>query len=154
MEETDHQEEGELQMESKNYTEVIIGGKVYTLAGYEEEAYLQRVASYINEKMADLKRQQGFLRQSADYQAVMVELNIADDYFRASKEAEAAQNRLALMEKETYNLKHELVGTQIKLEKAQKESEEWQEQLQEADETIARLKKELEEAKGHKRQGH
>lgn len=151
MEETDQQEEGELQMESKNYTEVIIGGKVYTLAGYEEEAYLQRVASYINEKMSDLKRQQGFLRQSADYQAVMVELNIADDYFRASKEAEAAQNRLALMEKETYNLKHELVGTQIKLEKAQKESEEWQEQLQEADETIARLKKELEEAKGHKK---
>lgn len=151
MEETDQQEEGESQMESKNYIEVIIGGKVYTLAGYEEEAYLHRVASYINEKMSDLKRQPGFLRQGADYQAVMVELNIADDYFRASKEAEAAANRLALMEKETYNLKHELVGTQIKLEKAQKESEEWQEQLQEADETIARLKKELAEAKGHKK---
>lgn len=137
-------------MESKNYTEVIIGGKVYTLAGFEEEVYLQRVASYINDKMAALKSQQGFLRQSADYQTIMVELNIADDYFRAQKQAEAAENRLSLMEKETYNLKHELVGTQIKLEKALKESDEWQEQLQAADETIAALRKEL-EAAGKKR---
>lgn len=134
-------------MESKNYTEVIIGGKVYTLAGFEEEVYLQRVASYINDKMAALKSQQGFLRQSADYQTIMVELNIADDYFRAQKQAESAENRLSLMEKETYNLKHELVGTQIKLEKALKESDEWQEQLQAADETIAALRKELEAAR-------
>lgn len=134
-------------MDSKNYTEVIIGGKVYTLAGFEEEVYLQRVASYINDKMAALKGQQGFLRQSTDYQTIMVELNIADDYFRAQKQAELAENRLSLMEKETYNLKHELVGTQIKLEKALKESDEWQEQLQAADETIAALRKELEAAR-------
>ena len=134
-------------MESKNYTEVIIGGKVYTLSGFEEEVYLQRVASYINDKRTALKEQQGFLRQSADYQTIMVELNIADDYFRAQKQAEQAENRLSLMEKETYNLKHELVGTQIKLEKALKESDEWQEQLQAADETIAALRKELEAAR-------
>ena len=134
-------------MDSKNYTEVIIGGKVYTLSGFEEEVYLQRVASYINDKRTALKEQQGFLRQSADYQTIMVELNIADDYFRAQKQAEQAENRLSLMEKETYNLKHELVGTQIKLEKALKESDEWQEQLQAADETIAALRKELEAAR-------
>ena len=68
-------------MESKNYAEVLIGGHVYTLGGAEEEGYLQRVASYINEKMSQLKKQPGFTRQSADYQAVMVQLNLADDFF-------------------------------------------------------------------------
>ena len=63
-------------MESKNYAEVLIGGHVYTLGGAEEEGYLQRVASYINEKMSQLKKQPGFTRQSADYQAVMVQLKL------------------------------------------------------------------------------
>ena len=35
-------------MAVKTDTEVIIGGKVLTLSGYESEEYLQRVASYIN----------------------------------------------------------------------------------------------------------
>ena len=33
-------------MSSKTDTEVIIGGKVFTLSGYESEEYLQKVASY------------------------------------------------------------------------------------------------------------
>ena len=40
-------------MSSKNNTEVIIGGKVFTLSGYESEEYLQKVASYINGKLAE-----------------------------------------------------------------------------------------------------
>ena len=32
-------------MSSKNNTEVILGGKVFTLSGYESEEYLQKVAS-------------------------------------------------------------------------------------------------------------
>ena len=35
-------------MSSKSNTEVIIGGKVYTLSGYEGEEYLQRVAAYMS----------------------------------------------------------------------------------------------------------
>lgn len=38
-------------MSGKTSAEVIIGGKVYTLSGYEGEEYLQRVATYINNKI-------------------------------------------------------------------------------------------------------
>ncbi len=38
-------------MSAKTDTEVIIGGKVFTLSGYESEEYLQKVASYINNKV-------------------------------------------------------------------------------------------------------
>ena len=37
-------------MSAKKSAEVLIGGKVYTLSGYEEEEYLQKVAAYINNK--------------------------------------------------------------------------------------------------------
>ena len=31
---------------AKHFTEVLIGGKVYTLSGFEGEEYLQKVSSY------------------------------------------------------------------------------------------------------------
>ena len=42
-------------MSSKSSAEVIIGGKMYTLSGYEGEEYLQRVAVYINNKINEFK---------------------------------------------------------------------------------------------------
>ena len=38
-------------MAEKTSAEVVIGGKVYTLSGYESEEYLQKVAVYINGKL-------------------------------------------------------------------------------------------------------
>ena len=40
-------------MSTKTETEVMIGGKVFTLSGNESEEYLQRVAIYINNKLAE-----------------------------------------------------------------------------------------------------
>ena len=38
---------------AKHFTEVLIGGKVYTLSGFEGEEYLQKVSSYLNHKKAE-----------------------------------------------------------------------------------------------------
>ena len=35
-------------MAVKNTAQVVIGGKIITLGGYESEEYFQKVASYIN----------------------------------------------------------------------------------------------------------
>ena len=40
---------------SKNFTEVLIGGKVFTLSGFESEEYLQKVAAYINNKINEFE---------------------------------------------------------------------------------------------------
>ena len=37
-------------MASKTDVQVLLGGKVYTLSGYESEEYLQKIALYINNK--------------------------------------------------------------------------------------------------------
>ena len=108
-------------MNQKNYTEVLIDGKIYTLGGMEEEIYLQQVAAYLNEKTGRLKRQHGFLKQSADYQSVMLQLNIADDYFKEQERADVLAEQKAALEKEAYSLKHEMIKTQMKLERVEKE---------------------------------
>ena len=111
-------------MSSKNYIEVLIDGKIYTLGGMEEEAYLQKVANYINEKISLMKKQNGFLKQSADYQSVMTQLNIADDYFKAMEQVDTLEEQKEDLEKEAYSLRHELVTTHMKLDKAVRDLEE------------------------------
>ena len=41
---------------SKNFTEVLIGGKVFTLSGFESEDYLQKVSTYLNHKIEEIGR--------------------------------------------------------------------------------------------------
>lgn len=108
-------------MSSKTDTEVIIGGKVYTLSGYESEAYLQRVASYINNKVNEYSKVESFKRQPLDTQSILLQLNIADDYFKAKKQVALLEDELQSKEKELYDLKHELISAQIKLETLEKE---------------------------------
>ena len=46
-------------MAVKNTAQVVIGGKIITLGGYESEEYFQKVASYINNKMSELSEMPG-----------------------------------------------------------------------------------------------
>lgn len=134
-------------MEGKNYTQVLIDGKIYTLGGSEAESYLQKAAGYVNEKIFALRKLPGFTKQSAEYQAAMIQLNMADDYFKALERAEKMEEMRDAMEKETYSLKHELVSTQMKLEAVLKDLEERQRQLEELSKKAARLEGELLAAK-------
>ena len=118
-------------MGSKNFTNVTIGGKVYTLGGYEEEDYLQQVAAYLNKKNGELQKIEGFVKQSQEDQAVLMQLNIADDYFRVEKQLAHFEQSTAGLEKEVYELKHALITLQMKKEKLEKELEQAKEQIQE-----------------------
>lgn len=132
-------------MASKNNTEVIIGGKVYTLSGYESEEYLQRVAAYINNKLSEMVGDDNYRRQSADIRAVLMYLNIADDYFKAKKSADTLDNDLSGKDKEIYDLKHELISAQIKQDAAVKEIKELKEEISNYQKSIVRLETELED---------
>ncbi len=134
-------------MDTKNYTQVLIDGKIYTLGGNEDEAYLQRAASYVNEKITTMHAIPGFGKQSADYQQLMLVLNVADDYFKAKENADQMEEQKDRMEKETYSLKHELVSTQMKLDGVLKDLEERQRQLQELSAKLSKTERELRAAK-------
>lgn len=130
-------------MSSKNKTEVLIDGKIYTLSGYKSEEYLQRVATYINNKLAELKKLDGYARLSQELKSILLELNVADDYFKAKNQVEMVEEELAQKDQELYDLKHELISTQIKLEDAAKELEALKEQATEYQKQIVKLETEL-----------
>ncbi len=115
-------------MDNIKNSEVLIDGKIYSLSGTEDQQYLQKVAGYISEKTAQLKRQEGFTKQSQEYQAVMVEMNIADDYFKALDRAAVSDQKRDSMERDSYSLKHELVTTQMNLERKEQELAQTREQ--------------------------
>ena len=61
---------------SKNFTEVLIGGKVFTLSGFESEEYLQKVSTYLNHKIDECSSSEGYSKQSAETRSVLLTLNI------------------------------------------------------------------------------
>lgn len=130
-------------MSSKTDTEVIIGGKVFTLSGYESEEYLQKVASYINNKIAEYNKNESFRRLTLDMQNVLLQLNIADDYFKAKKQIIILEEEIQTKEKELYNLKHELIASQIKLENTEKNIKNLQAEANENAKKIIRLETKL-----------
>lgn len=130
-------------MSAKNETEVLIGGKTYTLSGYESEEYLQKVALYINGKINDFKKSDVYRRQTADVQATLLELNIADDYFKAKKLGDELESDIEKKDKEIYDLKHDLISIQIKLDAAEKEIKDLKKEITENQKSIVRLETEL-----------
>lgn len=132
-------------MSSKNRTEVLIDGKIYTLSGYESEEYLQKVATYINSKLVEFKKIDGYSRQSRENKSMLLELNIADDYFKAKKQVEMVEEELEEKDRELYDLKHELIRVQIQMEVAEKSMADLQKESAELQKKIVRLETELEE---------
>ena len=134
-------------MSPKTDTEVIIGGKVFTLSGYESEDYMQKIASYINGKITEYGKLDGFRRQPLDKQNILLQLNIADDYFKAKKQIAVLEEEMETKEKEVYDLKHELIAAQIKMESMEKAMKSMQEEISDNGKKIIRLEAESKNGK-------
>ena len=128
---------------SKNCTEVLIGGKVFTLSGFESEEYLQKVSTYLNHKITECTSIDGYNRQSAETRSTLLALNIADDYFKAKKQGAVLENDVQQKDKEMYDLKHELISTQIQCENLESEVERLKEENQQLQMQIVKMDAEM-----------
>lgn len=104
-------------MDTKKFTDVSIDGRTYNLGGYESETYLHQVAAYVNRRIAELKEQNGYVRQDAETRSVLIYLNLADDYFHKKEEAEELAARLERQEQELYALKRDMVAMKLEQER-------------------------------------
>ncbi|MDO5807469.1 MAG: cell division protein ZapA [Lachnospiraceae bacterium] len=127
-------------MSSKNKTQVIIAGKIYTLSGYESEEYLQKVAAYLNGKITEFRGMDGYHRLSQEMRSILLNLNIADDYFKVRKKIEELEEELSEKEKELYEFRHEMITTQVRLENAEKEKNALEERNAQLQEELIRLR--------------
>lgn len=132
---------------SKNCTEVLIGGKVFTLSGFESEEYLQRVSTYLNHKITECTNMDSYRRQTAETRSTLLALNIADDYFKAKRQGAALEQDVEQKDKEMYDLKHELISTQIKCEGLEQELEKIKEENQKLQMQLVKMEVELKNRK-------
>ncbi len=108
-------------MPAKNEAEVAIGGKVITLSGYESREYIQKVAAYLDNKLDEHKKMESYNRLPLEFQNIMIQLNIADEFFKAKNMADTLKGDLESKDKEIYDLKHELITLQAKADKQAEE---------------------------------
>lgn len=72
-------------MSKKNKIEVIIGGSVYVIQGDESPEHMQRVASYIDQVINDVKQLDISNRMSTAQMAMLTSINVADDLLKTKK---------------------------------------------------------------------
>lgn len=130
-------------MNKQTDTDVIINGKKYTLSGYESNEYMQRVASYLNKKHTELAAQTDLRYLDKETQSILMQLNIADDYFKLKNQMKNKENEGDTKNNEIFDLKHEIISLQTKLEACEKELSAAKESFYEEEKKNIRLETEL-----------
>ena len=112
-------------MKTKTDVSVIIDGKPLKLSGYESEEYLQKIASYINGKSAELKSMDGYRMLDNDIKNSLMKINIADDYFKMKKTVSDLSDERDNQDEEIFGLKHDIIELKKELDELkQKQKEE------------------------------
>ena len=132
-------------MSAKTSAEVVIDGKVYTLSGYEGKEYFQKVAEYINNKIREFDEIEEYRHVPVTTKNTLIQLNIADDYFKAKAQVEKLERDMEKKDKEIYDLKHDLISNQVKTESAQEALKKLEEENKELLLNKERLEAALEE---------
>lgn len=126
-------------MAKKNTADVLIGGKVYTISGYESTAYLQKVAAYLNEIEEQVSGMEGYRRLSSEEKQLLKNMNLADAYFKASDARDQLEKEIEQKDKEIYGLKHDLIDAEMDKEKLQKQIRDLEARLKDEEKRQNRL---------------
>jgi cell division protein ZapA len=125
-----------LNEEDKTRINVHIFGNEYKLVSHSNQAYMEKIASFVNKQMEEMAVV--YPRLDTQRLATLVSLNIADELFRAYESIAQADLQLhhektkRVEESHTHNLNHELVAVKAQYEhlkdeykKLQTEYNEW-----------------------------
>lgn len=127
--------------------EVIINNKRYTLSGYEGQEYLQKIASYINNKHFEFRNKDAYKFLDTELKNILMQINIADDYYKTVDKLKQIQLENETKSNEIFDLKHEIISSKTKLASTERELEDIKRELYEAQKKIVRLETELRETK-------
>lgn len=134
-------------MNTKNDVEVIINGKQYTISGYESSEYLQRIATHINDKYAEFRQDEGYNRLDADMKNILLAINLSDDYYKVQESIQDLQREKEDLEKEIFNMKHDMIAMKSRLEDQEKKLGELKKDKKHSEHEVIRLETELKNAK-------
>ena len=87
-------------MTKKSMVQVVIGGKVLTMGGYDDETHIQRIASCVNRVMQQMEDADEYRCLPADLKPIFIHINIADELVTA-QELIDSWNRICRKRKRT-----------------------------------------------------
>ena len=128
-------------MADRNRLTVQIANKEYTLVSEDSREYMLEVSDYVDHQMKKISGMSPCM--STTMVAVLTAINIADDYFKAKKQGGTLESDIEAKDKEMYDLKHELISVQIKLENADKALDRLKEENKELQMKIVKLETEM-----------
>lgn len=133
-------------MSVKKTTNVFINGRKYTICGYEDEEYLQNIATYINKKIEEIEKLDSFQKLSSDMKTVLLNINLCNDFFKMRERVLNNESNITHKDKEIYDLKNELVSKQVISDKNENEIQELKKEIEELKLAKKRLEATLEDA--------
>lgn len=119
-----------MNMEGKRELSVVIDGKVYRLSG-GSDSYLQKLASYVDGKISELKTHAGYNKLSTEYRDILLALTIAEEVFKLKEEIEVFNQDSRDREQELYELKQEVVDKKLQIDTANKLVEDYKTKVNE-----------------------
>ncbi|MFU0799259.1 MAG: cell division protein ZapA [Xylanivirga thermophila] len=85
-------------MDKVTKTVVNIGGREYTMRGFESEEYIHNVAIYVDKKMEEIEERQLGLSTSMLY--VLTAVNLADEVLKLKGQVAKLQNQVNNLEQQ------------------------------------------------------
>ena len=119
-----------IKIKGKRELSVVIDGKVYRLSG-GSDSYLQKLASYVDGKISELKTQAGYNKLSTEYRDILLALTIAEEVFKLKEEIEVFNQDSRDREQELYELKQEVVDKKLQIDTANKLVEDYKTKVNE-----------------------
>lgn len=123
-------------MNQKHGIEVVIQNKKLTLSGFEEEEYLQKIASYLNAQYEKLKEQDGYAHLEADIKSIWLQINIADDFYKEKAKNLKLKKINDQNNKELFDIKHEVIALNTELSEAKEQIETLKQELAEVNKKL------------------
>lgn len=132
-------------MAAKKEIDVLINQKKYTIFAHESEDYVQKLATYLNNKYQELKSQEGYNKMEAELRGIFLEINLADDYFKLKKALEDQQLSEEQKDTELYRTTRELMDARAEIKKMSGDLEAAKQKQIEYEKKIVKLETELAE---------
>jgi len=90
-----------------NKVDVVIGGKIIAIRSAESAEHMQKVASYVDKKIEEVKSKN--IRAAADERllTLLLSINLADDVYKAKDQLDKLQTKAAQLGKDGKELQEE-----------------------------------------------